>query len=387
MTKTVYFHTNGELPEESFKLMGVSVKEDNAIGKFGTGLKYAIAGIQRFGGDIAIVTEDETYSFGTEEVDFKGKTFERITCNDSPLAYTTDYGKEWEGWQIFRELYSNTLDEGGHTSLERDSSYTTIIEVDCAEVYGAFKDINNIFVSPNMTPLAKTAKVEIYPFFSDGLFYKGVKVGSNFSRAFTFNIISGNIDLTEDRTLKYTYQPKHEIGESLIKIDDESLIARILENEDNVSFPTYSHIPENSSLVSCLRKLYLLNRCSEVNNTEFVKFYKNSGYITHDKEEVTGLYKKKLDKALRYMESIGYTVTAPIYIIESVGDHIFAEAKDGEILLTKKAFEAGTFDLVMTLMEEHFHIVSGHQDCTRSFQEYIFRQLVLMSENVTGETL
>ena len=44
----ITFHSPTILPIEAATTMGVSVKEsDNAIGKFGTGLKYAIAGVLR----------------------------------------------------------------------------------------------------------------------------------------------------------------------------------------------------------------------------------------------------------------------------------------------------------------------------------------------------
>ena len=54
----ITFHSPTILPIEAATTMGVSVKEsDNAIGKFGTGLKYAIAGVLRLGGTIAMTSQ------------------------------------------------------------------------------------------------------------------------------------------------------------------------------------------------------------------------------------------------------------------------------------------------------------------------------------------
>ena len=69
----ITFHSPTVLPIEAATTMGVSVKEsDNAIGKFGTGLKYAIAGVLRLGGSIAMTIAGTRYEFTAVPTDIRG---------------------------------------------------------------------------------------------------------------------------------------------------------------------------------------------------------------------------------------------------------------------------------------------------------------------------
>ena len=61
----VYFKNNGEIDIDAVTTFGVSVKDEGAIGMFGTGLKYTISVILRLGGKITIYSGEEKYNFTT----------------------------------------------------------------------------------------------------------------------------------------------------------------------------------------------------------------------------------------------------------------------------------------------------------------------------------
>ena len=64
----------------------------------------------------------------------RGKSFDFIVM-DGPgaghrLGFTTHLGAHWAMWQVFREIYSNCLDEGGtmtEGSVLPAEGFTTII--------------------------------------------------------------------------------------------------------------------------------------------------------------------------------------------------------------------------------------------------------------------
>lgn len=128
---TTTFYTPNPIPIEALTTFGVSAKEcDNPIGYFGTGFKYATAVILRAGGRVTVHNGPDTYAFSARPKEIRGQSFNIIHMNDQPLSFTTDLGKNWEMWMAFRELYSNTLDEGG-TMKKGRSPYRVV--VDCPE--------------------------------------------------------------------------------------------------------------------------------------------------------------------------------------------------------------------------------------------------------------
>lgn len=108
----IIFKNKGAIDVRAIKILGVSVKKDNAIGFFGTGLKYAIAICLREGCPLSIWSGGEEYSFTTKKVAITGQDFDVVCMNGEELGFTTELGKTWKLWQAFRELYCNCTDEG-----------------------------------------------------------------------------------------------------------------------------------------------------------------------------------------------------------------------------------------------------------------------------------
>lgn len=117
---------------QAVNLLGASVKQEDSIGMFGSGIKYALAEAARKGIDIHFSSEGKVFSLMTSPTTFKGKEFE-VVCLKSKTGkihrtgITSDFGKEdWtDTWFIFREFYSNMLDELGEAVIVNKVSATS----------------------------------------------------------------------------------------------------------------------------------------------------------------------------------------------------------------------------------------------------------------------
>lgn len=105
---------------------GASVKTDDAsIGYFGTGLKYAIAGVLRMGGNISLTTPEGTFQFSEKSETIRGKTIPCVYMEAedrtlTPCGFTTELGRNWTPWMIYREFWANMRDEHGSMNPPRD---------------------------------------------------------------------------------------------------------------------------------------------------------------------------------------------------------------------------------------------------------------------------
>ena len=166
--KTVTFHNSTALDPKAFRLMGISVKEEDSIGLFGTGLKYAIATILRLGDSIEIESNGETFKFGKTKTDFRGEELDVVTCNGEELAFTTSLGKLWEPWMAYRELFSNALDEGGGAT-DGEIDAITKIRVSGSVIPAVHAEKDKYFLFGNSD--YETENLAVYFRFTDYSFY------------------------------------------------------------------------------------------------------------------------------------------------------------------------------------------------------------------------
>lgn len=198
----ITFVTPTALPIEAATTMGVSVKEgENTIGKFGTGLKYAIAGILRLGGTVNIWIEGDAHEFTAVETAIRGKSFRIVHCNGAPCGFTTELGKHWEPWQLFRELASNTLDEGGYWRRGEcaNSEGKTVVMVRCPEIEDADRN-EAVFLGERNVLVKSSNGATIHEGPSRHYYFRGIRAGSfNETAPVTVDVHDGN--LSEDRLL------------------------------------------------------------------------------------------------------------------------------------------------------------------------------------------
>ena len=213
--------------------MGVSVKEgDSPIGYFGTGFKYAIACLLRNGHKVTLFRGLERFDFTTREELVRGKPFRVVCMNDVSLGFTDQLGRNWELWMAFRELYSNCLDEGGQCIVGRAPQAgfpgDTTIVVTGNDFDNVARNKDAIFLESS--PLFAKNGLEIHKGQSERIFFRNVRahdVGAH--TLLTYNIVSSDIVLTEDRTIKDVYGTKSFIGRGIARdVEDESILRKIL---------------------------------------------------------------------------------------------------------------------------------------------------------------
>lgn len=273
MTNAIYFHTPGPIPMESFTTFGLNAKPrtDNPLGEFGTGLKYAVAVLLRVGGQMTIFVGGTEYDFYTSDKDFRGKEFKECRMRKRSrlagfvparwrsvaLPYTTHLGKKWLPWQVFRELASNTYDEGGLVTDEEFNPWPggTTIRVVCDKITEIYLDQTKVFMdNGGEAPLWENGAVEIYRGESQNLFYRGVRVYDlrNKSR-FTYNFKKGMVNLTEDRSAGNVWDLQWKLA-SIIQneIFDRLLLRDMMDKRDHATFEgedlSFDYRPSGTSI-------------------------------------------------------------------------------------------------------------------------------------------
>lgn len=385
----VYFMNNGNFDVRAMLTFGVSAKESSdAIGYFGTGFKYAIAIILRLGGLVKIKTLDGEYNFTSQRTKIRNEEFDLVYVNDKEAGFTTRLGINWEPWMAFRELYCNAKDESGVISITEDQSFDTIIEVDCNEILTAFFNQDNYFIS---TPVIYSdGSVDYHK--SNGskfLYYKGVAVlPYDNPSAYSYNITSF-IGLTEDRTVKSSYEVCYRLQRSWQTVTDFSIIKNLVRAvksfESTVGFD--SNWETSQEFVSCCRELQktnmgisesartLINKLNEQNG-EWPEFY------------LTKVQLSMLEKSKKFLTDIGVDVTLfPIKTVSGLGQGVLGRALDGVIYLSELPFQMGTKQVASTLLEEWVHNKTGANDFDRTMQTWLFDKILSIGEETRGEPL
>lgn len=261
----ITFVTPGSMDIRAFTTMGVNAKPrtEKPIGYFGTGLKYAVAVLCRLGASITVHTGGVRYTFELAPMRFRGNDFEQIVMRRDTffgaegwrlgrrqkLPYTTQYGRNWEAWMAFRELYSNTLDENGEcweneewgddysTELGRigDQDATMIVVSNCEPFVQAYRDRSSIFVDlSDKTKRAVLPGLEVLEGETQRMYYQGMRAKDlGKPTCYTYNFTHGQ-DLTEDRQLANEWRLRSTLADIIAShCEDEQLIEELITAESD----------------------------------------------------------------------------------------------------------------------------------------------------------
>ena len=379
----ITFATPTAMPIEAATTMGVSVKEDGAIGKFGTGMKYAIAGVLRLGGNLSVSVEGVLYKFTAVSADIRGREFRIVHCNGQPCGFTTDLGKHWEPWQLFRELASNALDEGGSwSSGELDG--VTVIKVVCRELEDAGRT-ENVFL-PKAEPLVRSSMgATIYPGLSQHYYYKGIRAGS-FDRMAPVTIDVSDGELSEDRLLDES-KVRSELSWAFRTAThfDEQLVLDVLAQNEAGNFwvdklcqwtlgtdlpaklmqfianrPKWVVHPAFSKALSAHLRKGGAGRWSEVAATEKQLSLVAQGEDLCRKVGVDMIPRGKV-KFTADLEDKALAVTC-------------MDTRD--VWFSTKLALLGRDEFLCGYLEEAIHAMTGHADCTRGLQNTLLSMIV-----------
>jgi len=379
----VSFSNNGVIDPRVWSTFGVSVKEtDNAIGQFGTGLKYAIAVLMREGRSLSIQSGPNTYVFGVNDAVIRGETFSQITCNGDPLPFTTHLGSNWELWQAYREIFSNCLDEGGQIGGEGE----TVISAELGDI-----DHSSVFLNRESRRLIhSTGDCDIYAGKSSVIYYKGIRAMDLPQESlYTYDI--KRADLTEDRTIKYTFELYQAVSKAAITAVCPDFIYGFLTQtkeffESSCSFNWCTENPSPGVL-------------EQVRQYRRENIYLHQGMLSkalpalgadqYIPSEMDTMQRRVVEKASEFCALIGHPIQYPIKLVLDLGSGTLAIAdkRTKQIYLSDRVLTQGTKQVASTLLEENLHLKEGLQDCTYDMQSYLFDQIITMGERLSGEVL
>lgn len=398
--QAVVFRNPGVIDPRSITTFGTSSKENaGAIGFFGTGLKYAIAVLLRLGCSITIHSGGKQYGFAVKTAKIRVNSFDIVTMNGKALGFTTELGKTWEAWMALRELWCNAKDEGGeaYQAMTDHSTFVPMRSETVVVVYGqpmldAWANRGDVILESE--PLEKLDSVHIHPGPSKYVYYKGIRIHElQYPSLNTYNV-QRRIDLTEDRTAKYTFEVMGAITSGITKSERSELVRRaVLAEKGSCEYSLdYSGQVPSDNFVTTVAVL-ARGHDSRLSRSalEAVRVWRMEVLNDPDKPmPLNEVEEKALVKAVDFCRGLGYAVDDYTIIpSEFLGDNVLGQADrtNQRIYLSRQAFQMGTKTLAGTLIEEYLHIKHNLSDESRALQNFLLDALVSLGERIKGEPL
>lgn len=420
---------SGEIESEALSLIGASTKRDNQtkIGMFGSGNKYAIAYLLRNRIGVRIFSGTEEIEITTKERNFRGMDFDQILVRGQETSLTTDMGPKWELWQAIREIYSNAKDEEDaqikvvHDGVSPIPGKTQFYIEYTNEVMDFFRDID-IYFSDNRKEIYRNEHGAIYNRMGDSmnLYRKGIRCyPKKQTSAFDYNF--ENIDITEDRIIKWSYEALECIWKLLFSCDDLYVIRKILFTAPREGYefalgaytsldfglkPTRAWVEALNGKKICPFYYHVLLSSEEAKDVVFlpvlicnalmeaypdeikeVSFSKSSDGIVFKPHTMTEYCMQAIKQATDFLEECRFDVPYEIEVVHFSDSTIMGSCHNGKILLSRICLEKGTSYVVNTIIEEYIHIKHGVNDKTREFQDAAIGELVAYMEKTNSYKL
>ena len=396
VNEMITFKNVGELDFAGAMTFGVSAKmHDNPIGQFGTGLKYAVAILLRTGHTVTAWSGTTKYEFGLQDLEFRGQDFKTVTMNGEKLGFTTHLGAHWAMWHAYRELLCNALDEEGAVVTDDPDQYSPTTGLTLIQVVG--KDIEEVHTMrghwfihnrrPDMTMTGVGVHLDLP---NPGIFLKGVLVheleNSKASYDFTYPL-----DLTEDRGLRYNFQPMQVLSREVCRTEDPGVIA-LLTVQDGVKERWEAGINPTGQLNSTFREI-----AEEVLKNPQALFYdnirdwlRNKGMDDmYDMHDPSPLEQIMWERAVGFLTELNLYAEYPVLFVKDLGRgvHARADRKNKRVIIAAGCFDQGARYLASTLLEEIIHLQTGYGDESRELQTRLFDLIIKMGEQQLGKPL
>lgn len=393
----VSFLNPGEIDIRAATIVGLNVKSSSgSIGRFGTGLKYAIAVLLRERQTIRIYSGLTAYSFKSKSIVVRGKEFALVYMqeNQGPwkeLSFTTEYGKDWNLEMVYRELYSNMKDEGGQEALTSScvpaAGHTLIVVEGAAFLHVHNHRFESVLLPPNLTslPLAPCedirphVPVEVFVRPSSLVYYKGIAAYTlQKPSQFTYNILVDS-PLSENRQLDLWV-----VNSLVIHLGKKNLYPDLTPHLFSVSEGFYEaqlnwHWESGweDSAIEVMEKLDLSDplRLAPTVRAELRRIKPATEVDRLRKLTLEELEEEKLKLAIETLARNSLPVLREdVFVVEDLGNKVLARVIDRKIYLTKACFRSYPL-LLRALLEEVCHVISGEGDETRGFQNFVLDQM------------
>lgn len=419
--------SQGEIEPAALSLMGASTKRGDSekIGMFGSGNKFALAYLMRSNLEPTIYSGVTQIEIGVEETEFRGDSFGVITIDGSPTSLTTSMGKDWDCWMAIREIFANALDEGEASisladEATGDEGYTSFYIAVNDDVSEFHDNLPAYFSQYRESPLLKTDSADVFRSRETGIVYrKGIRVMDVMHKSiFDYDLF--NIDITEDRTVKYNWQVHEAIFKAISALDTPQLINEYLSKVSDTQY--YENKPysyANISLMDCsplwddmIKGSYFCPsnvsgflKDSERAMTSFIdhKVYqamearfgkdilppsmRGRGAYNYKVIPSNEYFMTRINKAVGVCKLCGIDVDKyDIHVAEFSNKDILGQAdeEDNSILLSDRIMSMGQKQIAITIIEEFIHLSTGAKDETREFQDASIGMCVTLMEQISG---
>lgn len=367
------FITDTDFDLRALTIMGINAKpgNDSPIGFFGTGLKYAVAVLVRLGHRITITTGGQIMEVRERATTFRGKQFTELLLGDTVLPFTTELGKNWGLEEAYRELASNTIDEGGSITnnrppLNKHQTVITVTDMDHRDLH------RKIFLESK--PLWANKEVEIHAGASQYVYYRGIKVAkSNTLFTYTYNLLD-QVDLTEDRTLRYPWIVSDIVAPALARSPCADVMIRMSDKPEakwgyhGLYRPFWGRV------------MQLIEAKVAVRPDLISEAYKHLGIERpHEKVDLGKSRQKMLNEALQTLKRHDVIITCPIEVVKS--KELLGAATKEIIYIDEKAFIKGMICLVGTLYEEYLHHTFQYTDYSDLMQNHLVDKIAELMLN------
>ena len=418
--KFLKISSKGEMELEAISLIGASTKrgDDSTIGMFGSGLKYAVAAILRQGIPFVVFSGTKEIKLTTGEVNFGGKSFNRIYVNGKETSLTDSMGTEdWEGvYPFIREIYSNALDADANAfigivdDVTMQADYTSFYIQETPEITEFMKDFDNHFVTRSRS-LFKNEKIgEIHNRKQDTRIYrKGILChkDTNEKSIFSYNLY--RVGINESRVLRNKYEAENEVGRLIESCTDKTILRSWIDNLKNANTGLFEHdcvladwqdtFP-NPSLVEVIleNKYYPIELIAMLKEDDMfqriglsLRLLKRFLRYAPD-ADISGMGSKgknenffnertpsqelaiKVGQAMLLLKETTYKhrLTNNIKFCQFLKPNVLGQAVDDTIWISIKVDTLSVGEIAKIIIEEQEHITSGCEDETRSFQNHLF---------------
>lgn len=426
----------GVMEHEALTIMGLSTKRDDEekIGMFGTGNKYAISVFLREGFDVKVVTSDWHGDFATEKAVFRGKEYEKVVFNihnvgKKELGITSEMGLLWDTDDAMREFICNARDEGGYdhklfTSESECVSYAKRVTQNEKCTVVILKQERGTYISNylsryderylfNRKPVWESMKPErhfaIYekPKKSGPtrIYKRGVLVCEHADAHASYDYEFNDIDIDESRSASF-WEAQWQFGMSLFNLPnhvfnliyDEMKVVSFeataslfqIENTDKVPDKIASAIVATQELYEEYKDRLFGKKVTLVPERwyQYLKgqtciqtlhrYFGDAGLVKGKQykfSELDDIERQTIKAASAFCNKAGYKVSLKKLVVKDLSGPK-GMYHDQKIYLDKTHVSQGIQDVVNTMIHEVVHRESRHADYTSGFQDALVREIV-----------
>lgn len=422
--KYVRIKNNGEIEPEALSLVGASTKrtDTSKIGQFGSGNKFALAYLLRNGYNVQIFAGHNEIKLTQQPCKYRDQEFQLLYVNSEKTSITLEMGKDWQFWQAMREIYCNAIDEGGNelefvnhiTPIEGETHFYIENQKDVMDFIANF---DNYFAERKKVLFeCRYGRILEKSGEKANIYRKGIRC-YNSDKLSVFDYDFNDIEITEDRIVKYSWEIAGKIWNLVYACEDKEVILSILHQSAKAQYiessTSYGGLDISKSS-QCFKDVVKSIRTAprsyagalspeEQHNHIIVPtevFESIRGVIGNDnvgtrfKVSLSGelytevvpseLTKETLNKALDFLKEVQFDMPYDIKIVKFGESNIMGCAHQGEILISELAIERGVNDTVNTIIEEFIHLKHGVQDETRAFQTASINELIAYMKKVNA---